>query len=51
MRTVEELVEDIYCNIEHGECLYDKEMFDSLIADIQNLVDECHREFSKNQEE
>lgn len=51
MRKVESLVEDIYCNIQHGECLYDREMFDSLIADIQNLIDECHREFLSNQEQ
>lgn len=51
MIKLEELAQDIYGAIEHGEALYEKDMFDSLIADIQELVDECHREFFKNQEE
>lgn len=51
VRKVESLVEDIYGAIQHGECLYEKEMFDCLIRDIQELIDECHREFLKNQEE
>lgn len=51
MRILENLAQDICCAIEHGEALYEKEMFDSLISDIQRLVDECHREFLKNQEE
>lgn len=51
MRNLEELVQDIYCSIADGKCLYEKEMFDGLISDIQNLVDECHREFFKNQQE
>lgn len=51
MIKLEELAGDIYGAIEHGEALYEKDMFDSLISDIQRLVDECHREFFKNQEE
>lgn len=51
MRILEDLAQEICCAIEHGEALYEKDMFDSLISDIQRLVDECHREFLKNQEE
>lgn len=51
MKTVEELAQDIYCSIEHGECLYDKGMFDSLIEDIHNLLNECHKEFLSNQKD
>lgn len=49
-RTVGELVKYIYCNIEHGECLYDKEMFDNLIRDIDRLKSFCTIEFNNNQD-
>lgn len=49
-RVVKNLANSIYCSVENGECLYEKDMFDDLIKNIEKLKSFCAIEFNNNQE-
>lgn len=46
-----ELAEDIYNNLLYGECLYNKNMYESLKKDIIDLLCEIEHEFKENTKE
>ena len=48
MIRLEDLANEISSAIHHGECFYERSMFNSLMKDIKRLKERCTQEFEEN---
>lgn len=46
-----ELLEELSGYIDHGECFYDKGMFNDLLVEIDLFIDACRDLFESNKED